>query len=268
MNEYGIGATDAGLFDATPGEDLSSYAGHGAYFDGTAWQVASLTSQPVTALLGSDEAVAVIVQGAETSEKLELAYVTQGGYIEVKAGTGGVTQGDYIVCEYAASGTDRGRFITAAELHPGQFVWGKALSTVAEDGLFVLDQGAAFQATTLWSAAPTAITGSNKTLTADQICSGAITRDCSGGGKTDTLPTATLLLAAMQARGYAAGEQMRVSLTNVSDAAENLTLSTGSGVTLVTSGADSVLAQDETSMLVFSIITTSPASIACLACKA
>lgn len=268
MNEYGIGCTDAGLFDTTPGEDLSAYEGCGVYFDGTAWQAASLTSQSVTQLLGSDEAIAVIVQGAETTEKLELAYVTQRGYIEAKAGTGGVTQGDYIVTEYAASGTDRGRFISASELHPGMFVWGKAMSTVAEDGLFILDMGAAFQATSMWTSTPTAITGSNKTLTADQICSGAITRDCSGAAKTDTLPTGTLLLAAMQARNYAAGEQMRVSLTNVSDASENLTIAAGSDVTLVTSGADAVLAQNETAILVFSIVTVSPVSIACLACKA
>jgi hypothetical protein len=268
MNEYGIGCTDAGLFDTTPGEDLSAYEGCGVYFDGTAWQAASLTSQSVTQLLGSDEAIAVIVQGAETTEKLELAYVTQRGYIEAKAGTGGVTAGDYIVTEYAASGTDRGRFVTADALHANQWVWGKALSTVAEDGLFILDMGAAFQSAGQWTRTPTDLTGANKTLTADEICSGVLNRDCSGAGKTDTLPTATLLLAAMQARGYGAGEQMRVSVTNVSDAAEALTIATGSGITLVTAGADQVISRYETAELIFSIITVSPVAIGCLSLKA
>jgi len=269
MNEYGIGCTDAGLFDTTPGEDLSSYDGHGVYFDGTAWQAASLTSQPVTQLLGSDEMIAVVVQGAETTEKLELAYVTQRGYIEAKAGTGGVTAGDFIVTEYAASGTDRGRFVQADELHPGQWCWGKAVSTVAEDGLFILDMGAAFQATTLWNRTPTEITtAGNETVTAAQLCSGVINRDCAGGARTDTLPTATLLLAAMQARGYGAGQQMHVQLTNISDAAEALTVATGADMTLVTSGADAVVSRYETALLIFSIITVSPVAIGCLACKA
>lgn len=263
MNEYGIGCTDAGLADPTPGEDLSSYVGHGAYFDGTAWQVASLTDAFVTAQLGRDEHVGVIVQGAETSEKLELAYPSLGGFIEAKAGTGGVTDGDWIVCEYAASGTDRGRFITASIIQPGQFIWGKARSTAAEDALFTLDLGLCFQATSAHAVAPTAIaTAGDHTLTADQLFSVEIARDPSGGNRTDTSDTAANIILAMTARGLTAnGSSFRAKLTNTADAAESITLAAGSGVTATGTGSDLVVSQNESAVLEFSKVSATVVSM-------
>lgn len=262
MNEYGIGCTDAGLFDTTPGEDLSAYEGCGVYFDGTAWQAASLTSQSVTKLLGSDEAIAVIVQGAETTEKLELAYVTQRGYIEAKAGTGGVTAGDFIVTEYAASGTDRGRFITATELVAGQWVWGKALSTVAEDGLFILDMGAAFQSTSQWASAPTAITtNSTLTLTGDQCFKHRINRSAAGGS-TDTFPTASNIISAMTARGMTAtGDSFELNYAN-SGGTTITFASAPTGVTYVNLGGDLLLTTKESARIIFTKTGGSTASIA------
>lgn len=262
MNEYGIGCTDAGLADPTPGEDLSSYAGHGAYFDGTAWQVASLTDAFVTAQLGRDEHVAVIVQGAETTEKLELVYPSLGGFIEAKAGTGGVTDGDWIVCEYAASGTDRGRFITASIIQPGQFIWGKARSTAAEDATFTLDLGMCFQATAAWAAAPTSITeATTHTITADELFSVEIARDPSGGAATDTTDTAANIILAMTARGLTAnGSSFRVKYTNVADAAEAITLAAGSGVTPTNTGSDLVISQNESAVIEFSKVSATVVS--------
>ena len=272
MNEYGIGATDAGLFDATPNEDLTGYEGHGAFWNGTAWQLASAASADETKNV-SNFTLAVIVQGASTTEKLELAYVTQGGYIEGKAGTGGVSAGDYVVTEYAASGTDRGRFISTSELHEGQVVWGKARTAVAEDGLFTLDLAASFESVGQWSAAPTEIaTVGAGTLTAAQICTGSLSRDCAGAGRTDSLATGTAIAAAMVARGYVKGQTMRCTFTNVSDAAEASTIQEDSAgdatLTLVTAGGDLVLSRNETSEFLFTMTTTALDHVACLFVKA
>lgn len=65
------------------------------------------------------------------------------------------------------------------------------------------------------------------TLTAAEVMSGILVVDCAGAGRTYTLPTAALLVAAVpQAK---VGDILRLKVVNGSDAAETITLAEGSG---------------------------------------
>lgn len=66
-----------------------------------------------------------------------------------------------------------------------------------------------------------------QTYTAADVLSGIIVRDCAGAGRSDVLPTAALLVAAMT--GPQVGDVIRCSVVNGSDAAETLTIGAGSG---------------------------------------
>ena len=72
------------------------------------------------------------------------------------------------------------------------------------------------------------------TYTAAQIVNGFIPRDCAGANRSDVTPTAAQLLA--QARtifgNIAVGSNFEFEITNISDAAETITVTAGSGVTL------------------------------------
>jgi hypothetical protein len=70
-------------------------------------------------------------------------------------------------------------------------------------------------------------TAGDRTLTAAQLLGGTIVRDCAGAGRTDTLPTAALLVAAIP--GVATGDTVQTLIINGSDAAETITLAAGSG---------------------------------------
>lgn len=65
------------------------------------------------------------------------------------------------------------------------------------------------------------------TYTAAQLLTGCIVRDCAGAGRTDVLPTAALLVAAIT--GATVGDIIECELVNGSDAAETITLDAGSG---------------------------------------
>lgn len=81
--------------------------------------------------------------------------------------------------------------------------------------------------------APTSIaTAGNVTYTAAQILSGVIVRDPAGAARTDTLPTAALLVAAMlqaASPGAVVGDRIRCLIVNGADAAETITLAAGTG---------------------------------------
>jgi len=77
-------------------------------------------------------------------------------------------------------------------------------------------------------AAPTSVaTAGNATITAAQVLSGIYVRDCAGAGRTDTLPTAALLVAAMASPKI--GDILTVHVVNGSDGAEALTIGAGTG---------------------------------------
>jgi hypothetical protein len=70
-------------------------------------------------------------------------------------------------------------------------------------------------------------TAGNATLTIANLLTGRIIRDCAGGARTDTLPTAALIVAGIS--GAKVGDTIDCVITNGSDAAETLTLAAGAG---------------------------------------
>lgn len=80
----------------------------------------------------------------------------------------------------------------------------------------------------LETGAPTSdATAGNRTYTAAEILGGIIVRDCAGGSRSDVLPTAALLVAAVP--GAKVGDIIEVMVVNGSDAAEVITLGAGAG---------------------------------------
>lgn len=94
-----------------------------------------------------------------------------------------------------------------------------------------IDQGGDFHtngANLFRSESPASInTAGNVTLTAAQILGGIIVRDPNGAGRTDTLPTAALLVAA--APGAQVGDTVQCLIVNGADAAETITVAAGTG---------------------------------------
>lgn len=76
----------------------------------------------------------------------------------------------------------------------------------------------------------TKTTASAVTYTAAEFLGGLILRDPNGAGRSDVTPTAALLIAAMP--GVAVGNSFRFVIRNTADAAETITLTAGSNVTL------------------------------------
>ena len=68
------------------------------------------------------------------------------------------------------------------------------------------------------------------TYTVDQLKNGIIRRDPNGAGRSDTLPTATLIVNSVPSK--AIGATFKFRIFNTADAAENITLLAGVGVTL------------------------------------
>lgn len=78
------------------------------------------------------------------------------------------------------------------------------------------------------SPAPSSIaTAGPETYTAAQILSGVIVRDPAGAARTDTLPTAALLVAAV--KNAKVGDMVRVLIVNGADGIEAITLAAGAG---------------------------------------
>lgn len=75
----------------------------------------------------------------------------------------------------------------------------------------------------------TITTAGAATITAAQVLGGVILRDPNGGARTDTLPTAALLLAAMP--DAVVGTAVRLYYQNDADAAETITVASGTGGT-------------------------------------
>jgi hypothetical protein len=96
------------------------------------------------------------------------------------------------------------------------------------------------------------------TLTAAQVLGGLILRDPNGGARTDTLPTAALLLAAIQNEGqFEAGTSFEFTIRNTADAAETITVAAGTGGT--TSGTMTI-AQNNSKRFVVVFTNTSTAA--------
>jgi predicted RecA/RadA family phage recombinase len=70
-------------------------------------------------------------------------------------------------------------------------------------------------------------TAGAQTYTAADVLSGTIVRDPAGASRTDTLPTAALLVAAIP--GAKVGDVVDVLIVNGADAAETITIAAGTG---------------------------------------
>lgn len=68
------------------------------------------------------------------------------------------------------------------------------------------------------------------TMTAAQILGGLILRDPNGASRADLFPTAAALVAAIE--GVAVGASFRFLIRNTADAAETITATTNTGLTL------------------------------------
>jgi hypothetical protein len=111
------------------------------------------------------------------------------------------------------------------------------------------------------TAAGTSITtAGNETLTAAQLLGGIIVRDCTGAGRTDTLPTAALLVAAIP--GAAIGDTVRCWIVNGSDAAETITIAEGAGGAFVAAqtAASRVIEQNSSKMVHIRLTNVTAAS--------
>lgn len=76
----------------------------------------------------------------------------------------------------------------------------------------------------------TTTTAAAVTFTAAEVLGGLILRDPAGAGRADLLPTAAALLAAIP--GAEVGTAFRFTIRNTADAAETITVTTNTGLTL------------------------------------
>lgn len=78
--------------------------------------------------------------------------------------------------------------------------------------------------------ASTVSTAGAATYTAAQLLGGLILRDPAGGARSDVTPTAALIIAAITQAGV--GNSFEFTIRNTADAAETITVTAGTGVTL------------------------------------
>lgn len=111
--------------------------------------------------------------------------------------------------------------------------------------------------------ATTEATAGDVTHTADEVLGGLILRDCNGGARTDTFPTAALLVAAY--KGVVVGSGVRVIIRNTSDAAEAITMVAGTGMAILAGGGDLLsIAQNATSEYLIQFTNVTSGSEACV----
>ena len=89
----------------------------------------------------------------------------------------------------------------------------------------------------------TEATAANVTYTAAQFLGGLIQRDPAGGARTDVTPTATAILNAIGSTQIGSG--FLLVIKNTADAAETITMSGGTGVTIV---GTATIAQNNTKL--------------------
>lgn len=166
---------------------------------------------------------------------------------------------EFLVISNTVSGTvvpvSRGRNGSRAQAHgngrpvyigtPGDFQlagWG-----YNSGGITKYSSGAAMPTTN----PVTLTTAGNLTLTSGQVLAGIILRDPAGGSRTDTMPTAALLVAAIP--GAMIGSSFDLWIRNDADAAETITVAAGTGGTI---GGTATIAQSNSKMFLVRITGT------------
>lgn len=107
-----------------------------------------------------------------------------------------------------------------------------------------------------FAVAATITTAGNVTFTAAQLLGGIILRDPNGAGRADNTPTATQLRDAI--KGCVVGTAFEFTIRNTADAAETITLTAGTGVTI---SGTATIAQNNTKrfLVVFTNVGGTPA---------
>lgn len=122
-----------------------------------------------------------------------------------------------ITVENQATGVSPRVQATGGDTNVGLRLDAKGTAYVGLDDPLVENHGAAFSDNTAGAV----------TYTAAQVLAGIIVRDPNGAGRTDVLPTAALLVAAIP--GAKVGDTVRCKVINGADAAETITIAAGSG---------------------------------------
>ena len=102
-------------------------------------------------------------------------------------------------------------------------------------------------------------TAGNVTYTAAQMLGGLILRDPAGAARSDVTPTAALLVAGLP--GVAVDDVVECIVVNTADAAEVLTITAGTGVTLVPASVTPT--QNEIARLLIRFTNVTASSEAC-----
>jgi hypothetical protein len=99
-------------------------------------------------------------------------------------------------------------------------------------------------------------TASAQTYTAAQIIGGLILRDPNGAGRSDVTPTAALIYAALGSPAKYTDISFDFTVRNTADAAETITLTAGTGVTL---SGTMTIAQNNSKT--FRVVVNSPTAV-------
>lgn len=101
-------------------------------------------------------------------------------------------------------------------------------------------------------------TAGDATYTAAQCLAGIIDRDPAGGSRSDTLPTAALLVAAIPRA--AVGDVVQFFVHNDADAAETITLAAGTGGAWAVAANDPTVTQNQASIIYLRLTNVTSAS--------
>lgn len=117
----------------------------------------------------------------------------------------------------------------------------------------------------LGSSATSDATAGARTYTAAEILGGIIVRDPNGAGRSDVLPTAALLVAAIP--GATIGDTIECYIVNGADAAETITIGAGAGggFDANQTAASRVIPQNTSKMLTIRLTNVTAASEAYVA---
>jgi hypothetical protein len=143
-----------------------------------------------------------------------------------------LAKGSFVSAEYV-SATDAGKGQDAS----GALAYSRAVvleDSAAEDDLacvLLIGQVPALSTTgARTTTVTTDVTAGARTYTAAELLGGLVLRDCSGASRSDVTPSAAGIVAGIT--GAIVGSSFEFTLRNTSDAAETITLTAGSGVTL------------------------------------
>ncbi len=174
-------------------------------------------TRDLTLGLGIDQVLSILAEGEDSTNKLYLGRFDEGNDAWVmQYGTGSpflAIQGELSNFADMANA----RIATGAVLAPSN-LWLPSQT---------FSRNRKFKFTTNGGAPASVSTAGDATITIAQLQTEKYIRDCSGAGRTDTLPTAALIVAGMI--GPEVNDEIKCKIFNGSDADETLTIAAGAG---------------------------------------